>query len=100
MTDIVNQIIHDAMRMVNHELEQQIKERLEIIGYVFNDRRDLIDFVIRRLTLVQLNAIDRELYIDYQTPNQKLLATWKHKYETNFEYDINNGHTFKVTYNP
>lgn len=100
MTDVINQIIDQAISKVNSELEQQIKERLEIIGYVFNDRSDLIDFASRRLTLVQLNAIDRELYIDYQTPNQKLIATWKDQYESHFDYELTKGHTFKVTYNP
>lgn len=89
--------MEDFAKKLVRQREDQIIERLGQAGFSFETRQSLEEFARTRLTIVtfQNKPLYRELYLDYQTDQQMLVAIWWDTIET--EFDPQNPITYKVT---
>ncbi len=86
MESIMNEIISQLAREVNQKRQDQIVERLLSVGYIFDSQEALFSFAKDRLTLVidSGKPLYKELYLDFGTDKQMLVAIWNDQSNIDF----------------
>lgn len=84
--EVMNEIISQLAKDVNKKRQDQIEERLSAIGHTFETPSDLFLFAKERLTIAtyQDKPFYREIFIDFGTDKQMLIATWYDTVEPDF----------------
>lgn len=76
--DVMDDIIKQSSEKLIKQREDQIIERLRLLGFEFETRELLGEFAKTRLTIVthNSNSLEKSLYIDFESEARILVATW------------------------
>ena len=84
MKDLQSQIIYNLAEKLNQLRENQIIERLNSLGFKFDNRSDLVQFATKRLTLIVSEHV-KKLILD----NETLVAQWDDTLNIEFGWEDN-----------
>lgn len=68
---IINKATSDLIRKRDEALKFKMKENLAKINYFFESEVDFEGFLRKRITLVQFDDSQRDLYLDYESEENK-----------------------------
>ena len=73
---VQNEFIRKASKDFDNHLKNYVTKNLKELGFEFQSEYDFIQFVSKRVTRIGFEdkPNEYELYVDYQTDNQKLIG--------------------------
>lgn len=86
---VQNEFIRKASKDFDSHLKNYVTKNLKELGFEFQSEDDFIQFVSKRVTRIGFEdkPNEYELYVDYQTDNQKLIGIYNDK--VSFDYEGN-----------
>lgn len=87
--DRVQRLRDELIDQQNEMIEQAVTERLEKLGYHFEDNAEFLKFATDRLTGIQMGEVRQEIWLDYVSPKQPgdLIAAFSTVYSMNVSND-------------
>lgn len=87
MSTIQNEFMAKVSKGFDNHLKNYVTINLKQLGFEFDSEADFIDFIAKRVTRIgfQNKPNEWELYLDYQTENQKLIGLYNDKATYSYE---------------
>jgi hypothetical protein len=87
MEMVQRDFIHKASRDFDNHLKNYVTKNLKELGFEFSNEREFIDFVSKRVQRIgfENRPNEWELYVDYQTENQRLIGIYNDNVSFSYE---------------
>lgn len=87
MEMVQRDFIRKASRDFDNHLKNYVTKNLKELGFEFSNEREFIDFVSKRVQRIgfENRPNEWELYVDYQTENQRLIGIYNDNVSFSYE---------------
>lgn len=87
MEQVQRDFIQKALRGFDNHLKNYVTKNLKELGFEFSTESEFIDFVSKRVQRIgfENRPNEWELYVDYQTENQKLIGIYNDNVSFSYE---------------
>lgn len=84
---VQNEFIRKASKDFDNHLKNYVTKNIKELGFEFQSEDDFIQFISKRVTKIAFEdkPNEYELYVDYQTDNQKLIGIYNDKVSFSYE---------------